>query len=420
MITSRSRRAFTLIELLVVIAIIAVLIGLLLPAIQQVRWAAARSQSTNNLHQLMLAAHSYHDVNGFLPFNGSEDATSADCTSGSWGYQILPYLEQGTLYDTQPSNSANVAVPVGPFRCSMRARPGYYTGIASVPVTGTITQLEVTYSWGGSPVTLSQISTEAQVQQLESLTILLSLVSSYSGITLTPISSSTIPFTAYPGSPYTFTPVSNPQIDLNVWFFYQVTVNNGPATISTTNGPWSLDTTPIATITSTTSAGLSAQAYIVNDDSIVITATGSPGTAAGNGPATDFGINPYLNSTAGTLSASNSQQTLSTILDGTSNTIFLGHMYCPVAEYPLTTASIPNARLPIFDGGTDGTSRNGLGDTSATWLQDGTPIALNQWGSPMSEGGLMAMADGSVHLVLYSMPLTNLLNPNDGVVVDLP
>jgi prepilin-type N-terminal cleavage/methylation domain-containing protein/prepilin-type processing-associated H-X9-DG protein len=115
-----ARRGFTLIELLVVIAIIAVLIGLLLPAVQKVREAAARTKCTNNLKQIGLAAHNYHDANRHFPPGFTSGITAAGDTTGpgwGWAAYLLPEVEQSALYgairlDLPIEDPTNAAVRV--------------------------------------------------------------------------------------------------------------------------------------------------------------------------------------------------------------------------------------------------------------------------------------------------------------------
>lgn len=125
---TRLRRGFTLIELLVVMAIIAILVGMLLPAVQKVREAADRSSSQNNLKQLALGCMNHESAMKYLPWNGSsQDLAHSDVMEkapGSWAFQVLPYIEQEPLFKAVAGGNNPPQVSLKVFQDPGRGRDG--------------------------------------------------------------------------------------------------------------------------------------------------------------------------------------------------------------------------------------------------------------------------------------------------------
>lgn len=152
---TRCRRGFTLIELLVVIAIIAILIALLLPAVQQAREAARRTECKNNLKQIGLALHNYHDVHnafpsGWISVNAGVPNAHHGASGVGWATMILPQMEQNNAYQlfnsalplTDPANAAFLQVQIKEYKCPSDPQPNTFR-IKSEATGATLAELPI-------------------------------------------------------------------------------------------------------------------------------------------------------------------------------------------------------------------------------------------------------------------------------------
>jgi len=351
----RWKRGFTLIELLVVIAIIAILIGMLLPAVQKVREAAARAQSENNLKQLALAMHMYQDSMGTLPDNGFLQYTHgwywgaptppspAQAPACSWAVKLLPFIEQQNLYNNWNYNTA-LKVFHDP------GRPG--TG-AGVPWTGNTGDDSI---YNSGPVT----DYAANAMVIPSLN------------NTTPAGS--IGW----ADKYGTSPTSNP----NAKHLTVQNISDGSSNTVLLGGK----------LIATEAYGIRGQEYITS-----ITNPDGSHPTTDDEPISNSGIGYHNDSWSACWGLMRGQ---------TPDNIWWA------AGSPYTSAAGPQTLDTWIPGSTFLIAPGNDWWKFTFQIEQDQPLAklsggtFNRWGGPYAGGGLLAMADGSVHMVSYSTPYT--------------